>query len=280
VTCGTDVPSVQADATHIHQVLINLGTNAWQAMEGRRGRIEIRLDGITLDSDAARQAGGLPPGRYCRLAVTDSGIGMGDETLQRIFDPFFTTKPVGQGTGLGLSVVHGTMKAHGGAVTVKSKPGQGSTFSLYFPAAEPAETSGPAAAVVAGARSDGAGRHVLYLDDEESLVFLVSRLLKRQGYRVSGFTRADEALAALRADPGKFDLVVTDLNMPGASGLDVAREVARLRPDLPVVLTSGSINDELKALAPLAGVRELIYKPNTVEELCEVVGRLAGANAK
>jgi CheY-like chemotaxis protein len=168
------------------------------------------------------------------------------------------------------------MKAHGGAVTVTSEPGKGSTFSLYFPAAVSVETGAPAKVALIGTRLMGAGRHILYLDDEEPLVFLVTRMLERQGYRVSGFTRADEALAAVRADPGQFDLVVSDLNMPGASGLDVAREVKRLRPDLPVVLASGYITDELRAKAPEAGVRELIYKPNTVDELCAVVGRLAG----
>jgi CheY-like chemotaxis protein len=201
-------------------------------------------------------------------------------TLEHIFDPFFTTKPVGQGTGLGLSVVHGIATAHGSAVTVTSRPGAGTTFSLYFPAAHAPQRSSAPEDTAAESLPAPAGQHVLYLDDEESLVFLVTRLLERLGYRVSGYTRAEEALAAVRADPTQFDLVVTDLNMPGMTGLDVARAVSRLRPDLPVVLTSGYITDELRAAALHAGVRELVYKPNTVEELCAVVQRLAGQTKK
>jgi PAS domain S-box-containing protein len=269
------VPTVQADASQIHQVLINLCTNAWHAMDGNAGHIDIRLEGVTLDADAARADANLRPGHYARLSVIDSGKGMDTATMQRVFDPFFTTKPAGQGTGLGLSIVHGIMKAHGGAVTVTSEPGRGATFSLYFPAVEAAEASAATESPAATPRPAGNGRHVLYLDDEEQLVFLVTRMLERLGYVVSGYTRAEEALAAVRADPSQFDLVVTDLNMPGMSGLDVAREVSRLRPDLPVVLASGYVTDELRAQALAAGVRQVIYKPNTVEELCDAVDRFA-----
>ncbi|MBI4515170.1 MAG: PAS domain S-box protein [Deltaproteobacteria bacterium] len=275
-TFGADTPTVLADSTQIHQVMINLCTNAWHALDGGSGRIDIRLDGVTLDAQAARADTKLWPGRFARLTVADNGAGMDAATLERIFDPFFTTKPVGQGTGLGLSVVHGIIEAHGGAITVTSQPGKGTIFSVFFPAA----TAPPPSAAREGAAAEplpaAGGQHVLYLDDEESLVFLVTRLLKRLGYRVSGYTRAEEALAAVRADPGQFDLVVTDLSMPGMSGLEVARELSRLRPDLPVVLASGYITEELRAAAPEVGVRQLIYKPNTVEELCLAVQRLAG----
>jgi PAS domain S-box-containing protein len=275
-----DTPTARADPTQIHQLLMNLCTNAWHAMDRNLGRIDIRLDGITLDAEAAGAHANLRPGRFARLCVTDNGSGMDAATLERIFDPFFTTKPVGQGTGLGLSVVHGIVEAHGGAVTVRSERGTGTTFSLYFPAAEAPQPSDAPEGAAAEPLPAPRGQHVLYLDDEESLVFLVTRLLERLGYRVSGYTRAEEALAAVRADPGQFDLVVTDLNMPGVSGLEVARELARLQPDLPVALTSGYITEELRAAAGQAGVRELIYKPNTVEELCEAVRRLAGASKK
>ena len=274
-TYDGEAPDVLADSSQVLQALINLGTNAWQAMEGGAGRIDIRLDGVTLDAEAARVNANLRPGPFARLSVTDTGMGMDAGTLQSIFDPFFTTKPVGQGSGLGLSVVQGTVKAHGGAITVASHPGEGTTFSLYFPAAKETEAAASAERPALGPATEAGGRHVLYLDDEESLVFLVSRMLRRLGYRVSGYTRADEALAAVRADPGQFDLVVTDLNMPGMSGLDVAREVARVRPGLPVILASGYISEELRKQAPEAGVRQLIYKPNTVEELCDAVRRLA-----
>jgi two-component system cell cycle sensor histidine kinase/response regulator CckA len=264
-----DAPQVLAAATQLHQVIVNLCANAWQAMDGKPGRIDIVLEGMNLD--AATE--GLQPGRYAYLSVRDTGSGMDAATQARIFEPFFTTRAAGQGTGLGLSVVHGIVEGHQGAILVQSAPEGGTTFHLYFPAADPAaETVPPKPESTAPQR--GNGQHVLYLDDEEALVMMVPRLLERLGYRVSGYTSAKEALAAVRADPGQFDLVVTDYNMPGMSGLDVADELARIRPDLQVAVTSGYISDELRQKAPASGVQHLIYKPNTVEELCDAVHRL------
>ena len=272
-TLAEDVPSVLADPTQIHQILMNLCTNAWHAMDDGRGRIGIQIDSIVLGKNAVRTHADLQPGRYARLSVRDTGKGMDAATLERIFEPFFTTKEVGEGTGLGLSVVHGIMRGYQGAIEVNSQPGGGTTFHLYFPAADAA--AGTAAAEkVAAAPLRGRGQHVLYLDDDDSLVLLVTRMLERSGYRVSGYTDSTFALQAVRADPGQFDLVVTDYNMPGMSGLDVAREVSRIRPDLPVVVTSGYITDELREKAPDAGVRQLVYKPNSAEELCETVRNL------
>ena len=271
--CAAGLPSVSADSTQIHQVLVNLCTNAWHAMEGRPGHIEIQLEEVTVDAALARAHAGLWPGRYVRLSVRDTGKGIDAAMLERIFEPFFTTKPVGMGTGLGLSVVHGIMQGHEGAIVVDSTPGKGTTFQLYFPAVEAPAVADRSAGAIAGLPR-GQGENVIYLDDDEALVSLVSRMLERQGYRVSGYTLAQQALDAVRADPGGFDLVVSDYNMPGMSGLDVARELSRIRPDLPVAVTSGYITDELREKAPLSGVRHLIHKPDTVDELCEVVRRL------
>ena len=275
-TFADDTPLVIANPMQIEQVLLNLCTNAWQALKGAVGRIDIRLDGVELDAEAARAQGNLSPGRWARLAVADTGCGMDAATRERIFEPFFTTKPPGQGTGLGLSVVHGIVNTHGGAITVDSHPGKGTTFNLYFPAATAPAESVAVEAATPVLRHATRVQEVLYLDDEEALVFMVTRALERVGYRVSGYTQAEAALAAVRARPDQFDVVVTDLNMPGISGLDVARELARLAPDLPVVLASGYITDDLRAQAPLAGVRRLIYKPNTVEELCAAVRDVVG----
>jgi CheY-like chemotaxis protein len=242
-------------------------------MDEGRGRIDIRVDSVVLGGNASGVDADLLPGGYAHLSVRDSGRGLDAATRERIFEPFFTTKAVGEGTGLGLSVVHGIMRGYRGAITVESQPGSGTTFHLYFPAAD-------AAAEAAGARPapapspQGRGQQVLYLDDDESLVLLVKRTLERNGYRVAGYTDSAEALRALAADPGRFDLVVTDYSMPGMSGLDVAREVARIRPGLPVAVTTGYITDELRERAPQAGVRELIYKPDSAEDLCETVQRL------
>ena len=287
VRCEADAPTVLADASQIQQVLINLCNNAVQAMRGEPGRVGIRLDTVTLD---AKLAGELPelhamlarhPGRAVRLAVSDNGPGMDAATLGRIFEPFFTTKPTGEGTGLGLSIVHGVVKGHEGAILVDSQPGKGATFTLYFPAAAvQSGAPGREDSAVAETSRMGRGQRILYIDDDESLVFLVQRLLERRGFRVSGYVNQREALEALRADPRRFDLVVTDYNMPGMSGLEVAREVRALRADLPVAVASGFVSEELREQAGGAGVRELIFKADTVEELCEAFARLADASAE
>jgi len=263
---------VLADSTQIQQVLLNLCTNAWHAMEGRAGRIEIGLDEVLLDAAAAENLPGLQPGRHARLGISDNGCGMDAATQARIFEPFFTTKAVHQGTGLGLSVVHGIVKAHHGAITLESAPGAGATFQIYIPAAMPDAETLPEPAARGTAR--GSGQHVLYVDDDEAMVFLVTRMLEGLGYRISGYERAEEALEAVRADAADVELVVTDFNMPGLSGLEVAQELARIRPGLPVVITSGYITEELRTNALQAGVRHLVYKPNTVDELCQVIQRM------
>jgi CheY-like chemotaxis protein len=193
-------------------------------------------------------------------------------TLERIFDAFYTTKPQGEGTGLGLSMVHGTMRSHGGAVTVESTPGKGSSFHLYFPAekekVKKEEVGAPAQSL------PGGGQRVLYVDDEEALVFLAERVLSRLGHSVSGFTDPGEALAAFRAHPQDFDVVVTDLSMPHMSGFELAREVLGLRPGMPVLMTSGYVRAEDELAARAAGIRELILKPVTMDELGSVLDRL------
>jgi len=285
VQCDSDAPTVLADTTQIEQILINLCTNAWQAMESdkQEATVEIRLQlheqavSGTPDAGFAIAAGPMQPGRYACLAVQDNGSGMDRTTLTRIFEPFFTTKPVGKGTGLGLSVVHSVAQDHGASIQVRSAPGEGSVFRVYFPAAQATEEV-VLAPTTGGALVHGQGKHILYIDDDEAIVFLMTRLLERQGYRVSGFTEAQTALAAVRSNPGQFDLAVTDYNMPVMSGLDVARALKAIRADLPVALASGYITDELRQEAPAAGVSELIYKPNTAEDLCEAVARLASAN--
>ncbi len=278
VNCEGDTPAVLADATQIKQVLLNLCTNALQAVQdqGRPGVVDVRLDAWVQAQ--GEEPGAVRPRRYARLTVRDNGPGMDEATRTRIFEPFFTTKPAGKGTGLGLSVVHGIVLAHEANIEVESIPGEGSAFRIYFPAAEAlvAEVTPPTDA----APVQGKGKHVLYLDDEEAIIFLMKRLLERQGYRVSGYTEPRKALAAVAADPGQFDLAVTDYYMPGMSGLEVAQALKAIRPDLPVVMASGYITEELRAKAPAAGISELIYKPNTVEDLCEAVARFANASGK
>lgn len=286
VHCDTQVPAVLADATQLQQVLINLTTNAMQAMRGRPGRIALHLDSVMLDAAMAEAHPALRelythhPGATVRLAVRDDGEGMDPETLGHVFEPFFTTKPVGEGTGLGLSVVLGIVQTHEGAITVQSQAGAGTTFTVYLPAA-PASASAPPPAAAALASPahvppPRASRHILYVDDDASLLFLVKRLLERHGFRVSAFSNQMSALDALRADAAGCDLVLTDYNMPGLSGLDVAREVRSIRADLPVVVASGFIDDGLRSQAAAAGVRDLLFKPAAVEDFCSAIQALLG----
>jgi len=266
ITLGPETPHVNADATQVQQVLMNLCTNAWHALKDGAGRIGIGLDAVTLDAAAGQRLGGVAGGPFVHLWVSDTGTGMDAATRERIFEPFFTTKPVGQGTGLGLSVAHGIVVAHHGAIVVDSEPGQGSTLHLYFPAADQTTAAAPAPSAPQEG-TPGHGERVLYVDDDETMVVMVSHLLKRLGYRVSTFQSAQAALAAVREHPETFDFVVTDFNMPECSGLDLAHELGRLRPELPVVVSSGYITDELRVQARAAGVRGLLEKQNTFEEL-------------
>ncbi len=268
----SNLPPVMGDPSQVHQVIMNLATNAWHALDERPGNITFDLVPVQVDSRLSKSNPDLHPGPYLRLAVTDTGKGMNAATLERIFEPFFTTKPQGKGTGLGLSMVHGIMKSHAGAITVESQTGKGACFHLYFPAVEAAEVV--VDTVTANADVAGGGQHILFVDDEEPLVYLATRMLERLGYRVTGFTDPAEALAAFRADPRSFDLVVTDFSMPGASGLELAREMLKIRADATIILASGYLRDEEVKVALDSGIREVVLKPNTVDQLGAIIHKL------
>ncbi len=263
-------PPVLADTTQIHQILVNLCTNAWHALGDRPGCIEVDLRSATLTAEEASCIEGLHPGRFARLSVRDNGMGMDAATLKRIFDPFFTTKGLGKGTGLGLSVVNGIVRGYQGSIQVVSQPGEGATFTLYLPASDSAPVS-----TVPGGKAPNSGRdtsrQILYLDDDESLVFIATRTLKRLGYRVTGFVRPADALKTFRDNPGQFDLAVTDMNMPEVTGLAVAKELLKVRADLPIVLVSGRIEEGLRRAAREAGIRGIVSKPFTTEEISEAI---------
>ena len=274
---------VHADATQIEQLLINLCTNAWHALQGRAGRVAVGAAPVVLAADEARRLGGLPAGRYAHLWVSDDGCGMDSATQARIFEPFFTTKPVGQGTGLGLSVAHGIAATHLGAITVQSEIGEGSTFHLYLPLIEAAISASAQTPRASGWGSmapipvTGQGQRVLCVDDDEVMLLMVERLLQRQGYRVSCHSDPRQALAALREAPQSFDLLLSDFNMPQCSGLDLARAAAQVRADLPVVITSGYITEALSAEMRQAGVRGVINKERTFEELGALIATVLAA---
>ncbi len=263
------------DSTQIQQVLMNLCTNAWHALDGHNGRIVTGLDVVTLPSRGQHLPVGMPAGEYAHLWVSDTGCGMDPATQKRIFEPFFTTKRVGQGTGLGLSVVHGIVATHLGAISVDSRPGRGTTIHVVLPLAQAQDA--PVASSWGGLdalQSRGDGQHVLYIDDDDVMLLLVERLLQRLGYRVTACQDPIQALAAVRADPQAFGLVISDFNMPGLNGLDVARELAQISPGLPVVISSGHLTDDQREALGTCGVRELIRKEYSLEELGAVTHRL------
>ena len=262
--------TILADPSQIHQVVVNLGTNAVHAMEDRGGTLRLHqrvIDPAPGGGDSPPT--GNPPRQHVEVTITDTGHGMAPEVLRRIFDPFFTTKPPTQGTGLGMAVVHGIMRSHDGDISIESRPGEGTTVTLRFPAVAAAE-SVPAEP---GTIPVGRGEVVMFVDDEPGLVQLVSRMLTQLGYQPRGFTSPVETLAAFVAAPGEVDLVFTDLTMPGMTGTELARQLLARRPDLPVVLASGYAGvlgpDELDA----AGIRELVPKPFDLEVLAGVVAR-------
>jgi PAS domain S-box-containing protein len=259
-----DLPTILADAGQLNQVIMNLGINASQAMENRTGQISVSVDVYQLAPGETQLAREIPPGKYLRVSFSDTGKGMTREVAEHIFEPFFTTKPKGQGTGLGLSVVQGVMKNHEGAITVYSEVGRGTRFHLYFPVLEDAVPQAPPTLLET---PPGQGERILYLDDEAALVSLTTRLLQRMGYQPSGFTDAQEALAAFTAAPDQFDLVVTDMAMPRMSGIDFAQQVLAVRPDIPVLLASGYVRPEEVERAREAGIRKVIWKPSTLSEM-------------
>jgi len=264
---------VLADATQLQQVLMNLCTNAWQAIEGSTGEIGVTLREQAVDAAQGLRLGGLAPGAYACLSVADDGAGMDAETQRRVFEPFFTTKAAGKGTGLGLAVAHGIIKAHKGAIALHSAPGQGTCFDVYLPLAPgelpPAE---PEAALPVPSLPALAGRHIVYVDDYDALVTLVQRQLDRHGVRITPFASGQAALDWLRAHPQEpVDLLVTDQNMPGLSGVDVARAARGLRPGLGVAIVSGHVNEVLLSDAAAAGVSDVLPKQDNMEALGQVL---------
>ena len=268
--CEPGLPCVAVDAIQIHQILMNLLTNAAHAIGDRRGVIEIAIESTCITHAAENAVRDLRDGRYVRLSVSDDGCGMDQATLARIFDPFFTTKPIGQGTGLGLSVVHGIMKSHEGAQTVYSEPGRGTTLRLYFPASDAALTT---CEPILPTVTPGMQERVLYIDDDDAIVLLTTRFLTRRGYRVEGFTDALAALERFRADPHGFEAVITDFSMANLSGIEVAQALRRIRADIPVLLTSGYFRPQDREAAHRCGLNELILKPGSIEELVGALDR-------
>jgi CheY-like chemotaxis protein len=226
---------ILADPTQIYQVVMNLGTNAAQAMNDGSGTIDILLADVELDESLVASYHGLTPGSYQKLEVSDNGMGMTTDQLKRIFEPYFSTKPRGQGTGLGLSVVHGIVKNTGGAISVYSEPRLGSTFKVFFPIFE----SDYVAEMPTVELPEGGRENILFVDDEPTLLEIGTELLGKLGYRVTTCRDGRAALETFQARPDEFDLVITDMTMPGLTGDRLAKELVQIRPALPVILCTG-----------------------------------------
>jgi PAS domain S-box-containing protein len=271
---------VFADANQIHQVLMNLCTNAEYAMRETGGVLEISVDNIEINEineSCAACHPDLPPGWYVRVRVRDTGAGIPPEAVARIFEPFFTTKGIGEGTGMGLAIVHGIVTSHGGAVVAESTLGEGSTMTVYLPqlAHDIAPSADPPVHVV----PQGKGR-LLFVDDEEVLVHLGQALLERLGYEVKAYTSSFAALEAFRAGPYQFDLVITDQTMPAMTGATLVEELRHIRPDIPIILCTGFSHLMNAEKAEALGVDAFVMKPGVTRELAVAIKQVLEKRAQ
>ncbi|MBU1138944.1 MAG: response regulator, partial [Proteobacteria bacterium] len=265
-----DVGMIEADPTKIHQILINLCTNAFQAMEGEKGVLQISLQRVDIQEEAISRGEALP-GEYIVFQISDTGQGMSKETRDRIFDPFFSTKAVGKGTGLGLAVLHGIVQDYKGFVEVESALGAGSTFRVYLPAVEDMEGSlavedkNPVREELRGSEE------ILIVDDDPLLIQVYSRILSELGYRVTEMTSSQEALKKVHSEPRRFDLLITDQTMPDMTGAELAAEVMTINSNIPVIMCTGhsGVVSEKEALA--MGIRRYVFKPVLGPMLVDVV---------
>ncbi len=265
---------ILAEPGEIQQVLVNLCTNASRAIGSESGRIDVTLK-EALVPDGAVPRGALAPGPYVKLAVRDTGHGMDEAVLHRVFDPFFTTRGPGEGTGMGLSVVHGIASSLGGRVLASSRPGEGSTFEVWLPT-HPDETDGPPGRPPEEFAT-GKSR-ILFVDDEPAQVKMQTQVLRRLGYQVLGLTSSEEALEAFRRDPEAYDLVITDMTMPTMTGADLARNLLALRPDVPILLCTGFSEAITEEKAADMGIRRLLLKPILTVQLREAIEESIGSS--
>ncbi len=267
-TCGF----VMADATQIHQVAMNLLTNAYHAMENEGGKLDVSLKEVDLDAEDLKDPA-MIPGLYVCLTVADTGAGIDESVIDKIFDPYFTTKEKERGTGLGLAMVHGIVKSYGGNIRVYSEPGKGTAFHVYLPAiqtqAETKETR-----VISPV--EGGKERILLVDDEEQIVRMSQQMLERLGYHVTARTSSIETLEAFRAAPDKFDLVITDMTMPNMTGVHLAKKLIEIRPDIPVIICTGFSEKISADKAKAMGIRGYVMKPVVRSELAKKIREVLG----
>jgi CheY-like chemotaxis protein/two-component sensor histidine kinase len=272
-----DLDNVLADPTQIHQVLMNLCTNASHAMREEGGILDVSLQNVSIVErglhivESEKSEIGLDPGQYLRLTVSDTGHGMTPEVLERIFDPYFTTKEKGEGTGLGLAVVHGIVKSYGGIITVQSDMGKGTTFHVYLPRIKREVTAGPESRL--GEIPTGNER-ILFIDDDPGLVDISKQMLEHLGYKLVTRTSSIEALKLFRAQPDKFDLVITDMTMPNMTGDKLAKELMEIRPDIPIILCTGYSERITEEKAKAMGIRAFTMKPLVIRDFANTIRKV------
>ena len=258
---------VMADPTHIHQLLLNLCTNAGHAMGQKGGVLEVKLVDVEFEEDVMAENPELKPGPYLELTISDTGHGMTPQVLDRIFDPFFTTKEKGEGTGMGLSVVHGIVGSHGGKIKVSSEPGKGSTFKIYLPTVARNEPSLPIAEETIATGTE----RILFVDDETALVNIGKQMLGSLGYKVTARTSSIEALELFKAKADSFDLVITDMTMPNMTGDELAKELIRIKPEMPIILCTGYSARINQQQAATMGIRAFVSKPVLKRDIAETI---------
>ncbi len=259
---------VMADPNQLHQVIANLCSNAGHAMRARGGTLTIQLEEVTLEAARTDNGRRIQAGKHIKLSIIDTGHGIQAKHLARIFDPYFTTKPQGEGTGIGLSVAQGIVHSHGGFMTVESEPQKGTRCDVVLPiVAEQAlaQVKGPTTPITGG------DEHILIVDDELPIVMMGEQLLERLGYTVTSCRDPLEAMALFESAPQRYDLVITDLTMPKMTGDELARKMAAIRPDLPMILCTGYSDQRIHYRAAGFGVNAIIYKPLVKKELAETI---------
>ncbi len=259
-----------ADPTQIHQVIMNLCTNAGHAMRENGGVLKVILDDVNLDDEFTKQHSNLQPGKYIQLSVHDTGHGIKSEIVERSFDPFFTTKERGEGTGMGLSVVHGIVRNYGGAITIESDYNRGATFHVYIPAIvdeiEPDHTT--------TRLPSGGNEKILFIDDEELQVDICKQMLSSLGYKVIAKTSSPDALELFKMAPHDFDLVITDMTMPGMTGAELARQFIAIRADIPIILCTGYNEQISEENSKAMGMKGFVMKPIVLKDLAEMIRKV------
>jgi PAS domain S-box-containing protein len=262
---------ILSDPTQINQIIMNLSTNAVHAMDETGGMLEIRLKKVNINGDGEAQGLNLSPGPYLMISISDTGYGMSPEVLERIYEPYFTTKDMGRGTGLGMSVVHGIVHNHGGAITCKSAPGEGTTFDIYLPEFESKKEE--VESLEETPLLTGTER-ILFIDDEPALVNIAEKMLSKLGYDVVTTTSSLDALAFFRARPDTFDLVITDMTMPGMTGDKLAHNLMEISHDIPIILCTGYSEHISEEEAKRIGIREFVMKPLEMKELARTIRKV------